>query len=144
MCPGLVQHTVACSSIHWTTWGGTFSVGGRSQCTPPLYHTLLHIFVWFNVRLSPSKNCRHKIVSTWHLLGLRRLCIYSALFGLASACYTCVCPMLLHPLVPYHRAKGLKLVMFLADGLCAVAGYSSAVKACLQHFRLCWLCSIPY
>ena len=38
---------------------------------------------------------------------------------------------LLRPLVRNWRAKGLRIVMYLDDGLCIVAGYSSAVEASL-------------
>ena len=50
-------------------------------------------------------------------------------FGLASACY--IFTKLLRPLVRYWRAKGLRIVMYLDDGLCAVADYTPAVEASL-------------
>ena len=48
-------------------------------------------------------------------------------FGLASACY--IFTKLLRPLVRYWRAKGLRIVIYLDDGLCAVADYTPAVEA---------------
>ena len=50
-------------------------------------------------------------------------------FGLASACYIFI--KLLCPLVAYWRSKGLKTVVYLDDGLCAITDYAAAVKASL-------------
>ena len=45
-------------------------------------------------------------------------------FGLSSACY--VFTKLLRPLVCYWRARGLRIVVYLDDGLCAAAGLDAA------------------
>ena len=41
-------------------------------------------------------------------------------FGLSTACY--IFTKIVRPLVHYWRAKGLRIVVYLEDGLCAVAG----------------------
>ena len=48
-------------------------------------------------------------------------------FGLSSACY--MFTKLLRPLVRYWCAKGLRIVVYLDDGLCAVAGRQTALEA---------------
>ena len=48
-------------------------------------------------------------------------------FGLSSACY--MFTKLLRPLVRYWRAKGLRILVCLDDGLCAVAGRQKALEA---------------
>ncbi len=48
-------------------------------------------------------------------------------FGLSSACY--IFTKLLRPLVRYWRSQGLRVVVYLDDGLGAVSGQSSAVEA---------------
>ena len=48
-------------------------------------------------------------------------------FGLSSACY--MFTKLLRPLVRYWRAKGLRVLVYLDDGLCAVAGRQKALEA---------------
>ena len=48
-------------------------------------------------------------------------------FGLSSACY--MFTKLLRPLVRYWRAKGLRILVYLDDGLCAVAGRHKALEA---------------
>ena len=48
-------------------------------------------------------------------------------FGLASACY--ICTKLVRPLVGYWRRKGLRIVVYLDDGLCAVTGEERACEA---------------
>ena len=48
-------------------------------------------------------------------------------FGLSSACY--MFTKLLRPLVRYWRAKGLRILVYLDDGLCAVAGRQKALEA---------------
>lgn len=48
-------------------------------------------------------------------------------FGLATACY--ILTKLLRPLVRYWRDKGLRIFVYLDDGLCAVAGHQRALEA---------------
>lgn len=48
-------------------------------------------------------------------------------FGLSTACY--MFTKLLRPLVCYWRAKGLRILFYLDDGLCAVAGRQEALRA---------------
>ena len=48
-------------------------------------------------------------------------------FGLSTACY--IFTKLLRPLVRYWRAKGLRIVVYLDDGLCAATGHQSALEA---------------
>ena len=48
-------------------------------------------------------------------------------FGLSSACY--LFTKLLRPLVRYWRSRGLRIVVYLDDGLCAVNGLVSAKLA---------------
>ena len=48
-------------------------------------------------------------------------------FGLASACY--IFTKLVRPLVGYWRRKGLRTVVYLDDGLCAVTGEERACEA---------------
>ena len=48
-------------------------------------------------------------------------------FGLATACY--MLTKLLRPLVRYWRARGLRILVYLDDGLCAVAGKKEALWA---------------
>ena len=48
-------------------------------------------------------------------------------FGLASACY--IFTKLLRPLVRYWRAQGLRVVVYLDDGICAVTGRQAAQAA---------------
>ena len=48
-------------------------------------------------------------------------------FGLATACY--MFTKLLRPLVRYWRAGGLRILVYLDDGLCAVAGKVEAIEA---------------
>ena len=45
-------------------------------------------------------------------------------FGLASACY--IFTKLVRPLVGYWRRKGLRIVVYLEDGLCAVTSEERA------------------
>ena len=52
--------------------------------------------------------------------------VFTALpFGLSSACYAFT--KLLRPLVRYWRSLGLRAVIYLDDGIVAVAGYEEAV-----------------
>ena len=48
-------------------------------------------------------------------------------FGLSSACY--IFTKLVRPMVGYWRAKGLRIIVYLDDGLCAVAGEDKALEA---------------
>ena len=48
-------------------------------------------------------------------------------FGLCSACY--IFTKLMHPLVRYWRSLGLRAVVYLDDGLCAVKG-KEPTQAC--------------
>jgi hypothetical protein len=48
-------------------------------------------------------------------------------FGLSSACY--LFTKLVRPLVKYWRARGLRLVVYLDDGLCAMGGEAKALEA---------------
>ena len=48
-------------------------------------------------------------------------------FGLASACY--IFTKLVRPLVGYWRRKGLRIVVYLDDCLCAVTGEERACEA---------------
>ena len=48
-------------------------------------------------------------------------------FGLSSACY--IFTKLVCPLVKYWRAKGLRIIVYLDDGLCAMAGEDKAAEA---------------
>ena len=77
----------------------------------------------------------------WKYLGFLwqgRYYVFTVLpFGLSSACY--IFTKLVRPLVGYWRAKGLRIVVYLDDGLCAVQGESRAraasalVKDTLDH-----------
>ena len=48
-------------------------------------------------------------------------------FGLSSACY--IFTKLVRPLVRYWRGKGLRIIEYLDDGLCAVKGEENAHMA---------------
>ena len=48
-------------------------------------------------------------------------------FGLATACYSFT--KLLRPLVRYWRSKGIRITVYLDDGLAAVAGLQQAKDA---------------
>ena len=50
-------------------------------------------------------------------------------FGLATACY--VLTKLLRPLTRYWRAQGLKVVIYLDDGIVAAKGFEAANRASL-------------
>lgn len=50
-------------------------------------------------------------------------------FGLSTACY--IFTKLLRPLVRYWRSLGLRIVVYLDDGLCAATGRSGAAAASL-------------
>ena len=53
-------------------------------------------------------------------------------FGLSSACY--IFTKLLRPLVRYWRSQGLRIIVYLDDGVCAVEGECNALEASL-HVR---------
>ena len=48
-------------------------------------------------------------------------------FGLSSACY--IFTKLLRPLVRYWRSQGLKIIVYLDDGICASEGETKALEA---------------
>ena len=48
-------------------------------------------------------------------------------FGLSTACY--IFTKLVRPLVKYWRGKGLRIIVYLDDGLCAVKGVENAHRA---------------
>ena len=48
-------------------------------------------------------------------------------FGLATACY--LFTKLMHPLVKYWRGQGLRIIVYLDDGIAAVAGEEAAFSA---------------
>ena len=48
-------------------------------------------------------------------------------FGLSTACYMFI--KLLRPLVRYWRTRGLRILVYLDDGLCTVAGRQKALDA---------------
>ena len=52
-------------------------------------------------------------------------------FGLASACY--IFTKLLRPLTQYWRSKGLRILIYLDDGICAVTGCQAAQEASRPH-----------
>ena len=54
-------------------------------------------------------------------------------FGLSTACY--IFTKIVRPLVHYWRARGLCILVYLDDGLCAVSGEQSAKEASklVQH-----------
>ena len=45
-------------------------------------------------------------------------------FGLSTACY--IFTKLMRPLVRYWRSRGLRIVVYLGDGLCSVSGLAAA------------------
>ena len=55
------------------------------------------------------------------------MCSQFSPFGLSTACY--IFTKIVRPLVHYWRAKGLRIVVYLDDGLCAVAGRQAALEA---------------
>ena len=60
----------------------------------------------------------------WH----GRFNIFTVLpFGLSSACY--MFTKLLRPIVRYRWARGLRILVYLDDGLCATAGRQRALEA---------------
>ena len=48
-------------------------------------------------------------------------------FGLCTACY--ISTKVVRPLVRYWRCKGLRILVYLDDGLCAVTGQQATVEA---------------
>ena len=57
----------------------------------------------------------------------QRFYVFTVLpFGLATACY------FTKVVVRYWRAKGLRILVYLDDGLCAVAGKRAALDASLH------------
>ena len=48
-------------------------------------------------------------------------------FGLSSACY--IFTKLVRPLVKYWRERGLRIIVYLDDGLCAMSGEANVLEA---------------
>ena len=67
----------------------------------------------------------------WQYLGFSwQTCFYVFTvlpFGLSSACYAFT--KLVRPLVRYWRERGLRIIVYLDDGLCAMDGESNALEA---------------
>ena len=67
----------------------------------------------------------------WKYLGFSwqsRFYVFTVLpFGLSSACYTFT--KLVCPLVKYWRGRGLRIIVYLDDGLCAMKGETNALEA---------------
>ena len=67
----------------------------------------------------------------WKYLGFSwesRFYVFTVLpFGLSSACY--IFTKLVRPLVRYWRERGLRVIVYLDDGLCAMDGESNALEA---------------
>ena len=67
----------------------------------------------------------------WKYLGFSwesRFYVFTVLpFGLSSACY--IFTKLVRPLVRYWRKSGLRVIVYLDDGLCAMGGESNALEA---------------
>ena len=74
----------------------------------------------------------------------KRYYVFTVLpFGLSTACY--IFTKIVRPLVHYWRAKGLRIVVYLDDGLCAVAGrvYCTPYKVHLAAYpasAMAWVC----
>ena len=57
----------------------------------------------------------------WEVQGLPQFYFFTVLpFGLATACYAFT--KLLRPLVEYWRKQGLRILLYLDDGIVAVSG----------------------
>ena len=64
----------------------------------------------------------------WESEGATQFYVFKVLpFGLATACYAFT--KLLRPLVKYWRGQGLRVVLYLDDGIVAVDGESAATRA---------------
>ena len=67
----------------------------------------------------------------WKYLGFSwesRFYVFTVLpFSLSSACY--IFTKLVRPLVRYWRERGLRVIVYLDDGLCAMGGESNALEA---------------
>ena len=63
-------------------------------------------------------------------------------FGLSTGCY--IFTKLMRPIVRYWRGRGLKVIVYLDDGIIAVEGESEALNESSrvqQDLQLmCWLC----
>ena len=75
----------------------------------------------------------------WKYLGFtwqNRHYVFTVLpFGLSSACY--IFTKLVCPLVKYWQAQGLRIIVYLDDGLCAMNGETNALEAsALVHSTL--------
>jgi len=76
------------------------------------------------------------IGSIWGSPGLmaphmQKYCVFCVLpFGLSTACF--VFTKLLCPLVKHWRSQGLKIVVYLDDGLCATQGKANAERDTLS------------
>ena len=63
----------------------------------------------------------------WGSLGKTRYYVFTVLpFGLSTACYAFT--KLLRPLIGYWRGQGLRVVLYLDDGIVAVKGTELAGK----------------
>jgi len=67
----------------------------------------------------------------WILKGVSKYFVFTVLpFGLSSACY--VFTKLLRPLIAYWRGQGLKVVLYLDDGIVAVKGEDLEKRVSIQ------------
>ena len=63
----------------------------------------------------------------WQYEGRAQFFVFTVLpFGLATACYAFT--KLLRPLVKYWRAQGLRVILYLDDGIVAVSGRQAAIE----------------
>ena len=80
-----------------------------------------------------KSGCHHVDIAKehWKYLGFSwesRFYVFTVLpFGLSSACY--IFTKLVRPLVRYWRERGLRFIVYLDDGLCAMDGESNALEA---------------
>ena len=64
----------------------------------------------------------------WNIEGTSRYFVFCVLpFGLSTACYAFT--ELLRPLVKYWRGQGLRITVYLDDGICVAKGYDAAGTA---------------
>ena len=66
----------------------------------------------------------------WVLYGKGSIVFTVLPFGLSLACY--IFTKILRPVVHYWRAKGLRALVYLDDGLCVVEGRQNA-EAATEH-----------
>ena len=68
---------------------------------------------------------------SWEMEGARKYFVFTVLpFGLSSACYAFT--KLLRPLIGYWRGQGLRVVLYLDDGIMAVRGEDVAKRVSVQ------------